>query len=96
MASPYGWPLASGARKLGSVSLLLREESEPQSRAAGHSEEGRVLTQQHHSTALDLTEEGNIMSFGDFIAQVFAVAFGIILAGFISVILLMILGLAIA
>lgn len=36
------------------------------------------------------------MSFGDFIAQVFAVAFGIILAGFISVILLMILGLAIA
>lgn len=34
------------------------------------------------------------MSFGDFIAQVFAVAFGIILAGFISVILLMMLGLA--
>lgn len=89
-----GWPLASGARKFGYSQLLPANQSEPQSRAAGHSEEGRVLTQQHHSTALDLTEEGNIMSFGDFIAQVFAVAFGIILAGFISFILLMMLGLA--
>ena len=34
------------------------------------------------------------MSFGDFIAQVFAVAFGIILAGFISVILMLMVGIA--
>ena len=34
------------------------------------------------------------MSFGDFVGTVFAVAFGILLAGFISVILLMMLGLA--
>ena len=34
------------------------------------------------------------MSFGDFIAQVFAVAFGIILAGFNSVILMLMVGIA--